>query len=406
MHEKYNTFYQHLIKVSRNSDASLSSHACPDAAYMRVFHKSTEEGVIRPPYARDSDRILNSMAYTRYIDKTQVFFLVDNVHITHRSLHVQMVARIAQTIGRALSLNTDLIEAISLGHDMGHPPFGHEGETILNALAKKVGLPGFTHSAQSYRWLQIIEDRDLTLQVLDGIVSHNGERDRYELIPDRNISVQTVLEKYEKALLGMDFLPSTYEGCVVRLADNIAYIGRDLIDAMSVHLLAEEDLMNFPELCSKMLEIKDVWKERSKIERRTVDLLVKDLLCASYDQEGICFSEEGQAFLRAFKEFNFRSICQSPVLTKNQKRMERLFSDLYEYYFDDLVHERRNSAIFTDFLDNNSTSTRYKELTSPEQTTIDFLAGMTDNYFEARCKEVVLPVRVADFQKKSCSLLI
>jgi dGTPase len=312
-----------------------------------------------------------------------------------------MVARVARTIGRALSLNTDPIEAISLGHEIGHPPFGHEGETILNALAKKVGLKGFSHSAQSYRWLEIIEDRDLTLQVLDGILSHNGEKDVYELIPDRKLSVSTVLESYEKALIGIDFLPSTYEGCVVRLADNIAYVGRDLIDALSVHLLTEEDLRTFPELCSKMLGIEDVWKERSKIERRTVDLLVKDLLCASYNQEGISFSEEGQAFLRAFKEFNFCSICHSPILTVNQKRMARLFSDLYEYYLDDLVHERKNSAIFTDFLDNNATSTRYKELISPEQTVIDFLAGMTDSYFEARCKEIVLPIRVADFSEKS-----
>ena len=383
---------------------NLSSHACFDAAYMRMFHKFTEEGVIRPPYARDTDRILNSMAYTRYIDKTQVFFLVDDIHITNRSLHVQMVARIARTIGRALSLNNDLIEAISLGHDIGHPPFGHEGETILNVLAKKVGLQGFTHSAESYRWLEIIEDRDLTLQVLDGILSHNGEKDTYELIPDRNLSVSTVLEKYEKAVLGIDSFPATYEGCVVRLADSIAYVGRDLIDALNVNLLTEGDLMFFPELCSNMLGINDIWKERNEIERRTVDLLVKDLLCTSYNQEAICFSEEGQAFLHAFKEFNFSSICQSPILTANQKRMERLFSDLYEYYLDDLVHERKDSCIFTDFLDNHSTSARYKESTSPEQIVIDFLAGMTDNYFEARCKEIVLPSRVTSFSGRSCAL--
>ncbi|MCL2460151.1 MAG: HD domain-containing protein [Euryarchaeota archaeon] len=404
MQEKYHAFYQHLATLSMDSDTHLSSHACLDSEYMRIFHKFTEEGVIRPPYARDTDRILNSMAYTRYSDKTQVFFLVDHIHITHRALHVQMVARVARTIGRALSLNNDLIEAISLGHDIGHPPFGHEGETILNALAKKVGLQGFTHSTQSYRWLEVIEDRDLTLQVLDGILSHNGEEHVYELIPDRKLSVSTVLEKYEKALLRIDCFPSTYEGCVVRLADSIAYVGRDLIDALNVNLLAREDLIHFPELCSKMLGIEDIWAERDKVERRTVDLLVKDVLCASYNQKEIRFSEEGQAFLRAFKEFNFYSICRSPILAVNQKRMERLFSDLYEYYLDDLEHERTNSAIFTDFLDSNSTSLRYKELTSPEQIVIDFLAGMTDRYFEARCKEIVLPTRVEHFSKKSCFL--
>ena len=401
MQEKHALFYQRLAELSLHSDAHRSSYACSDASYMRVFSRFAEEEVIRPPYARDADRILHSMAYTRYIDKTQLFFLVDHMSITHRALHVQMVARIARTIGRALSLNSDLIEAISLGHDIGHPPFGHEGETILHALAKKVGIGGFSHNAQSYRWLEIIEDRDLTIQVLDGILSHNGEKDVYELIPDGQLSIAMLQEKYEKAIAGRDALPSTYEGCVVRLADSISYIGRDLIDALNVGLLTKEDLQHFPEICRKMLNIEDMWEEREKIERKTVDLLVKDLLYASYNQEKISFSEEGCAFLRAFKEFNFNSICLSPLLTANQKRMERLFSDLYEHYFDDLWCERKNSAIFTDFLDDGSTSERYKKEVIPEQAVIDFLAGMTDSYFEDRCKEIVLPIRVENFSGKN-----
>jgi len=396
MIEEYNSFYQHLAELSRRSDVHRSPHACPDAAYIRIFSKLPEE-VIRPPYARDTDRILHSMAYTRYIDKTQVFFLVDHMHITHRALHVQMVSRVARTIGRALSFNDDLIEAISLGHDIGHPPFGHEGETILNALAKEVKAPGFTHNVQSYRWLEIIEDCDLTIQVLDGILSHNGEKDTYELIPDRQLSIDTILGKYEKALGGRDNLPSTYEGCVVRLSDSIAYVGRDLIDALAVNLLTKEDLQNFPEICSEMLGIENVWENYDKIERKTVDFLVKDLLYASYNQDKIGFSEDGQRFLRAFKEFNFNSICLSPVLVENQKRMERLFSDLYNYYLDDLERGRNDSAIFTDFLKNGSTSPRYAEEVTSEQAVLDFLAGMTDSYFEARCKEIVLPVRVENF---------
>ena len=404
MQDKYNALYQHLAELSRRSDARRSPHACLDTAYIRIFSKFPEEEVIRPPYARDTDRILHSMAYTRYIDKTQVFFLVDNMHITHRALHVQMVSRVARTIGRALSLNDDLIEAISLGHDIGHPPFGHEGETILNVLAKKVKMPGFAHNVQSYRWLEIIEDRDLTIQVLDGILSHNGERDRYELIPDRHLSIDTVLEKYEKTLAGREIFPSTYEGCVVRLSDSIAYVARDLIDALTVNLLTQEDLQNFPELCCEVLGIDDVWENRDKIERKTVDFLVKDLLYASHDQDTISFSEDGQAFLRAFKEFNFRSICLSPVLVGNQKRMERAFSALYEYYLDDLEHGRKDSVIFTDFLENSSTSPRYTEEATPEQTVLDFIAGMTDNYFEARCKEIMLPVHVEYFSGRSCNV--
>ena len=398
-------FYDHLKMVTQRLDDNLSSHGCPNAAYMRKYHKFAEDGVIRPPYARDADRILHSMAYTRYLDKTQVFFLVDDMQISHRALHVQMVSRVARTIGRAFSLNEDLIEAISLAHDIGHPPFGHEGERILDDIAKKVGTQGFAHAAQSYRWLELIEDRDLTLQVIDGILSHNGEEDVYSLIPHREISVESIDEKYERCLLGQDSLPSTYEGCVVRLSDSIAYVGRDFIDAVNVNLLNEDDLEKFPDICREMLEIDNVWEERATIERKVVDLLVKDLLCASYNQEAIRLSDKGAEFLRAFKSFNFRLICRSPYVTVNQERMGRLFSLLYDYYLDELEHNRKDSRIFTDFLDENFVSQSYRDTVTPEQAVIDFLAGMRDGYFEARCAEIILPIHVTDFSRRICSCI-
>ena len=150
--------------------------------------KETRQGY-RQPFAKDADRILHSKAYTRYIDKTQVFSLIDNDHITHRVLHVQLVSRIARTAGRFLGLNEDLIEAIALGHDIGHPPFGHEGEHILDRLCRAHGLPGFHHNIQSVQFLDRIEKKgtgwNLTLQVLDGILCHDGEANSTRLVPER-----------------------------------------------------------------------------------------------------------------------------------------------------------------------------------------------------------------------------
>jgi dGTPase len=189
----------------------------------------------RQQFALDCDRILHSRAYIRYIDKTQVFSLVANDHITHRVLHVQLVARIARTIGRFLHLNEDLIEAIALGHDIGHPPFGHDGEKFLADLCQEHGLPRFQHNIQSVRFLDKIERKgkgwNLTLQVLDGILCHDGEVHSQALQPSQIQSFdefdQNLSTKVEKP--GLPLMPGTLEGCVVRLADTVAYIGRDIV---------------------------------------------------------------------------------------------------------------------------------------------------------------------------------
>ena len=177
---------------------NLSNYACKNSAYKRIHSLKPEELSLRAPFSRDADRILHSMGYARYIDKTQVFFLINNDHITHRSLHVQLVSKIGRTIGRALQLNEDLIEAIALGHDIGHVPYGHQGESILNDIYKKSGLGVFKHNIQSLKWLHTIESgHDLTIQVLDGILGHNGERNNYNFIPDLDISKEALNKKYD-----------------------------------------------------------------------------------------------------------------------------------------------------------------------------------------------------------------
>ncbi len=176
--------FDRMAESMADRESLLSPRATRNADYLRRSGRKREEPVIRPPFFRDADRIVHSKAYARYIDKTQVFYLVENDHITHRVLHVQLASKIGRTIGRALGLNEDLIEAIALGHDIGHVPYGHLGEKFLDELCTEHNIGGFRHNVQSVRFLDTVEDCDLTLQVLDGILCHNGEAH------DRSLTVE------------------------------------------------------------------------------------------------------------------------------------------------------------------------------------------------------------------------
>ena len=160
-----------MINMVKEEDV-LSEKAIKSKDAIRLWEDTTD---IRPAYFKDIDRIIHSFGYARYIDKTQVYSFVENDHITHRVLHVQLVSKIARTIGRALRLNEDLIEAIALGHDIGHAPFGHTGERFLNKICKREQIGYFCHNAQSVRVLKDMETLNITVQTLDGILAHNGE---------------------------------------------------------------------------------------------------------------------------------------------------------------------------------------------------------------------------------------
>src|SRR5512136_1594769 len=217
-------------------EALLSPRATIGADAVRRHNRVKED--IRTPYSRDADRIIHTRAYSRYIDKTQVFYLIENDHITHRVIHVQLVSRIARTIGRSLRLNEDLIEAIALGHDISHIPYGHFGENCLSRLCEQYGIGRFCHNVQSVQFLDRIEDCDLTLQVLDGILCHNGEADDVRISPEPCPGWAAFDKKVQDATDGTRSLkPATPEGCVAKFADTIAYIGRDLQDAREVGLI-------------------------------------------------------------------------------------------------------------------------------------------------------------------------
>src|SRR4030042_1005986 len=227
--------------LDRGEESGLSPYAPRTCrASRRCYEERIAEGH-RQNFAVDADRILHSRAYTRYIDKTQVFYLIDHEHISHRVLHVQLLSKIARTIGRFLRLNEDLLEAIALGHDIGHPPFGHDGERILSAICASQGIGPFLHSIQGVHFLEKVEKNgrglNLTLQVLDGILCHDGEPHLERLAPDWEKTFAHLEEEMRAKLADprVPLKPMTLEGCVVRLADTISYIGRGPGDALPLH---------------------------------------------------------------------------------------------------------------------------------------------------------------------------
>ena len=338
----------------------------------------------RQPFAQDADRILHSKAYTRYIDKTQVFSLVENDHITHRVLHVQMVSRIARTIGRFLGLNEDLIEAVALGHDIGHPPFGHEGEHILAKLCCAHGLDSFQHNIQSVQFLDRFEKKgkgwNLTLQVLDGILCHDGEVHNPRLSPERSKGFKDfdreVTEKGRDPMRKL--VPMTLEGCVVRLSDTIAYIGRDIEDAIELELIGRDEI---PSECGRRLGISN---------GTIVYTLVTDLVTHSShvreargpgdrERDYIGFSPDVAAAMLELKKFNYERIYKNPAFKPDFEKIHTCYEQLFGYCLEQVKQNRPDSEVGRSFL--QSMSEEYINSHSPAAVVRDYIAGMTDEYF-------------------------
>ncbi len=361
----------------------LSPWACLSVnAIRRNREQNIDEGH-RQNFSLDTDRILHSLAYSRYIDKTQVFYLVQNDHITHRVLHVQLVSKISRTIGRLLRLNEDLIEAISLGHDIGHAPFGHDGERFLSILSVSYGIGNFLHNVQSVRALEKIERKgkgwNLSLQVLDGILCHDGEIHNRKLYPNKdkdfNDFNREIREKENDPL--HEIYPMTMEGCVVRMADTISYIGRDIEDAIRLGIISRDDI---PENCKKIL---------GETNGTIVYTLVEDLVSNSLEKPYICFSPEVSSALKELKEFNNNMIYTSEMNWKQTSKIELMFRLLFESYYNSLEKGRKDSVIYREFL--KDMSAEYMAEASNAMIVRDFIAGMTDEYFLAQCRKQFIP---------------
>ena len=251
LHPKYEVLSEAVVKQMEEERAnrSFANVGFDDRMIIRRNAVPKDKASIwRPPFVHDIDKILHCPYYNRYTDKTQVFSLIKNDDVTRRSLHVQLVSRIARTIGEALNLNLHLIEAIALGHDIGHPPFAHSGENFLNELYFEHTGRHFCHNIHSIRVLDKVFPFNISLQTLDGIACHNGEveLEEYHPIPMTCFEqFDDMIEKcYNDRAFANKILPSTLEGSVVRISDIIAYLGKDRQDAARVKMVDEEDFSN------------------------------------------------------------------------------------------------------------------------------------------------------------------
>ena len=347
-----------------------------------AIHLNPFEEDIRPSYFRDIDRIIHSLSYTRYMDKTQVFSLNNNDNISKRMVHVTLVSKLARTIGRALGLNEDLIEAIALGHDLGHVPFGHTGEAILNELSLKYTNTYFNHNVQSVRLLMKIENNgigsNLTLQTLDGILCHNGES-CFEKYEPKEKTIVDFMKDYEDCYIDQNsikkLVPMTLEGCVVRICDIVGYIGRDIEDAIRLGVLKKEDLP------------KEITNVLGSDNKTIVNTILLDIIKNSIDKPYIKMSKEIYEALIALKNFNYEYIYNKANTKEQIEEYKKMFNKLFEIYLEQLNTKDENSDIYQVFL--KGMSNDYLKNNSNVRKVIDYIAGMTDDYFISEYKKYI-----------------
>lgn len=302
--------------------------------------KSEAQCDIRPVYQRDRDRILHSKAFRRLKNKTQVFLTPTGDHYRTRLSHTLEVSQNARTIGKALKLNEDLVEAIALGHDLGHTPFGHAGEYILDELCKSEFR--FRHNEQSVRIVECLEKNgeglNLTWEVRNGILNHE-----------------------------MDLTPATLEGKIVRLSDKIAYINHDIDDAIRAGLMHETDI---PMEIRKA--IGDTTKDR-------LDNLIHDIIINSMDKNDICMSAEVSEAMMDLRAYMFAHLYKNSVAKLEEGKAKDLLGRLFEYY---MSNPGEMPAKYTQMIDNG---------VSVMRTVCDYIAGMTDQYAIAKHEEFFIP---------------
>ena len=363
-----------MEKAKKNfllKEEHLSKYACKNSDAIRLREDDDD---IRPEYFHDIDRIIHSLSYTRYMDKTQVFTRSLNDHISKRITHVQLVSKIARTIGRALSLNEDLIEAIALGHDIGHTPLGHEGEYILNEISLRELGEYFAHNIQSVRHLMFVEHEgrglNLCIQVLDGIMCHNGEILDSTYTPtkkDKEEFLREYEESYKDLKKSNQNHPMTLEGCVVRISDVIGYIGRDIEDAIMIGKIKRSEI---PKEISSVL---------GTTNKDIVNTIILDIIENSMDKAYIKMSDSVYKALFALKNFNYQHIYRYSLTDKEKEKYKKGMNKIFSRYLEDIEKKNKESIIYTVFL--NHQDKGYLKNTCDKRKVIDFIAGMTDEMF-------------------------
>ena len=350
--------------------SELSKYMTKDSEGIRLY--PIEED-FRTCFTRDIDRIINYASFTRYMNKTQVFSFKSNDNVQTRIVHVLLVSKISRTIGRALGLNEDLIEAIALGHDIGHIPLGHVGEKILNKISIKELDETFMHNIEGVRNYLYLEQNgkgaNLTIQVLDGILCHNGEILDSIYKPVLKTK-EEFLKNYNDAYLmhkkHVSFNPMTLEGCVVKLSDVISYSGRDLEDAIRLDFIKREEI---PENITKVL---------GNTNRDIVNTLVLDVINNSKGNNYIKLSDEVFHALRDLVKFNYEHIYNKANSKEKLAYYEEMFNTVYYNYLDALNKKDTSNSIYIHYL--NNMDENYKK-TNPKRIVLDYISLMTDTYF-------------------------
>ena len=348
--------------------------------------KSRKED-IRGPYFRDQTAIVHSLAFRRLKRKTQVFFAPTNDHVCTRIEHSLHVATIAATICKGLDLDVERAEGMGLGHDLGHPPFGHSGEELISEIVQQEspGSPLFHHEVHSLRVADKLANEEgglnLTYAVRDGIVSHCGEVSDYPIEPSSDCPDLGEIKQRGK-------VPSSWEGCVVRISDMIAYLGRDIEDAARAPLLKNEDIP------------KEIQKELGTKNGEIINALVLDVIQFGRESGRVGFSEEKQKLVTRLKNFNSENIYGHQVLVEYKAYCRRALKALFEHLLENYMRWRSQPGTpkshrfvdnhFVYYLD-NFRSLYEEEGTSPIQIVVDYIAGMTDDYALRCYHEIAFP---------------
>lgn len=350
----------------------------PDEAVMRREANPHDEATLtRPAFVRDIEKIINVPAYNRYAGKTQVFSFVENDDICRRGLHVQLVSRVARGIGALLGLNVDLIEAIALGHDVGHTPFGHAGERFLSACYHRRTGRYFNHNVHSVRVLDKLYRRNISLQTLDGVLCHNGEFAQQRLARGTTGTFEELDALVEACDADEQTIatlrPATLEGCVVRVCDMIAYVGKDRADALDMGVLPSLDAFE-----SDYIGVDNA---------RIINNLTVDIVNNSYGRDAISMSAEAFADLKRAKRQNYELIyLREGMVDDTENVVEEMFEEMYARLLDDLAHGDESSPVIRHHVSSlvaKSRSVSAEDYLSqdPNRIVADYMASMTDRYF-------------------------
>ena len=369
--------YENLSKTTAEKVALFinSEYAFQDTNAIRRDNTHDKPTVIRSPFIRDCDKILNCPFYNRYADKTQVFSFYKNDDISRRGLHVQLVSRIARTIGKALGLNLELIEAIALGHDIGHTPFGHAGESFLDEIFFEHTDRHFAHNIHSVRVLDKIFPYNISLQTLNGIAAHDGELELSEYRPEP----LECFSKFDAQIKGCyidksnikNLVPCTLEGCVVRISDIIAYLGKDRQDAERANLLSDTDYKDGP---------------IGVINAEIINNLVVNIIENSFGKPYIQMDAEHFAALQKAKADNYELIYKNKTVAGTLNTIVKpMMREMYEKLLSDLKCKNLDSVIYRHHI-NYVNKAHYRRKTpyeneEPNQIVVDYIASMTDDYF-------------------------